>query len=262
MKIDKDVRFATVPEWLIFADVSAYAVRIWAVLDRRSDGSTGTCEVSLSTIARLGRCSVNTVKKALVELEALGAIDVERDRMTASGDPDTNRYLLRTSDPSSRDGGRSDRDPPGGSSGDPGVGHDVALKERKQTPKAKPKVGLGFAAKTSQLLTFSALEETSAFSDLDDDVKAELQKIRKRHPDFPVAQLAEAKWWREIDAQSEHHDVFYLDELWRYVEWWALQPRGSRHRNVKRAFGRWWAKEISRSEWRRRNGPKAQRIER
>jgi hypothetical protein len=106
----------------------------------------------------------------------------------------------------------------------------------------------------------AALEETSAFPDLDEDVQATLKALANRAPEFPTTQLVDVELWREIDEQSERHDdVYYLDELARYVDWWALQPKGSRHRNVKRGFTRWIRKEFSRDEWRARNGQKAAR---
>jgi hypothetical protein len=151
VRIGRDVRFSTVPEWLVYADVSAYAVRVWAVLDRKADSETGQCEISVAEVARRGRCSVNTAKKAIAELEQAGALEVERGRVTASGDPDSNAYTLITSDPSRRDGGRSRDDLPGGSRDDgqvrramtEGVGHDVATRERKpSTSKATKETSL------------------------------------------------------------------------------------------------------------------------
>lgn len=130
MRVSKDVRFSTVPEWLLYADVSAYAVRVWAVLDRHADSASGECDVSLARVAKLSRCSVNTAKKAVRELEALGAVRVTRSRLTPSGDPDTNEYQLVTSPPSSGDGG--------GSRDDPGVGHDVVGGGSPDGPKRKP----------------------------------------------------------------------------------------------------------------------------
>lgn len=147
MRVGRDVRFSTVPEWLIYADVSAYAVRVWAVIDRKADTDTGYAEVPLATIARLARCSVNTVKKAIAELEDIEALEVERGRLTTEGDPDSNAYMLLSSDPSRRDGGGSRGDLPGPSRDDlreghdvtDGVGHEVATKTKAsiESPERK-----------------------------------------------------------------------------------------------------------------------------
>ncbi len=66
-----------VPEWLLDADVSDRAVRLWAILDRYA-GSNGAAFPSRSTLAKRLRCSVDTIDRSLADLEAVGALEVER----------------------------------------------------------------------------------------------------------------------------------------------------------------------------------------
>ncbi|CAB4142474.1 Helix-turn-helix domain containing protein [uncultured Caudovirales phage] len=87
--------FAIVPEWVVHADISANAVRLYAILNRFAN-SRGHAWPSRKTIADLMRVSVATVDRAKDELVELGALTVEA-RTTPSGDPSSNLYILHTS---------------------------------------------------------------------------------------------------------------------------------------------------------------------
>ena len=95
-------RFAVVPEWIIAADVNDSAFRLYVVLLRY--GSTSGIRMpcrSTSLASRLHKNSVDTVDRALKELQALGAVTVERRR---DGERWlTNRYHVRTSPPGRAD---------------------------------------------------------------------------------------------------------------------------------------------------------------
>lgn len=86
--------FAIVPEWVVHADISANAVRLYAVLNRFAN-SRGHAWPSRKTIAELMRVSVATIDRAKDELVELGALTVEA-RTTPSGDPSSNLYILHT----------------------------------------------------------------------------------------------------------------------------------------------------------------------
>ncbi len=126
-------RFAIVPEWLLDADVSDCAVRLYAVLLRYGHTSGARMPSRALLARRLKKGSVDTVDRAMKELVALGAVTVERRR---NGRVNlTNRYHLRASDPSSPEpGGRSGaatptQAPPGplgpAAAGPAGTGHVV-----------------------------------------------------------------------------------------------------------------------------------------
>jgi hypothetical protein len=130
-------RFAIVPEWLIDADVSDVAFRLYAVLLRYGQ-SSGCRMPSRATLARrLKKASTDTVDRALRELVALGAVEIERRRSGRQNLP--NQYHVRTSRPHPEpagadpappeEGGRTDAANPGGPSGLP----DAASRTRAAT---------------------------------------------------------------------------------------------------------------------------------
>ena len=91
-------RFAVVPEWMLDADVSDAAFRLYAVLARYGNTS-GVRMPGRALLARRLRKSVDTVDRALRELTGAGVLEIER-RQDGSRHL-TNRYHLRTIDPDS-----------------------------------------------------------------------------------------------------------------------------------------------------------------
>lgn len=87
--------FAIIPEWVLHADISSNAVRLYGVLNRFAN-SRGHAWPSRKTIADIMRVSVATVDRAKEELVEIGALTVE-PRTTPSGDPSSNLYILHTS---------------------------------------------------------------------------------------------------------------------------------------------------------------------
>jgi hypothetical protein len=87
--------FAMIPEWVLHADISANAVRLYGVLNRFAN-SRGHAWPSRKTIADIMRVSVATIDRAKDELVELGALSVEA-RTTPSGDPSSNLYILHIS---------------------------------------------------------------------------------------------------------------------------------------------------------------------
>lgn len=106
MTIQSDAYFAIVPEWVLYSDVSAQAIRVYAVLRRYADAQ-GKCHPSRKTIAERCKCSVATVDRAVAELIDVHALTVEHRYVD---DPDgkkvhtSNRYTLHSL-PANRDGG-------------------------------------------------------------------------------------------------------------------------------------------------------------
>ena len=90
-------RFSIVPEWVLDADVSDAAVRLYAVLLRFGQ-SSGQRMPSRRTLAdRLRKKSVDSVDRALKELVGIGAVEVTR--RFRDGVSLTNQYLVRTTQP-------------------------------------------------------------------------------------------------------------------------------------------------------------------
>ena len=92
--ITSDFYFAQIPEWVLYSEISAQAVRLYAVLHRYAD-KDGTAFPSRATLAkRLGMKSPKTVDAALIELQSIGAVTVEH-RHDAAGDMTSNLYTVR-----------------------------------------------------------------------------------------------------------------------------------------------------------------------
>jgi hypothetical protein len=88
-------RFAIVPEWVIDAEISDSAFRLYSVLLRYGQ-SSGARMPSRATLARrLKKRSVDSVDRAMRELVAIGAVVVERRRRGRQNL--TNRYFVVTS---------------------------------------------------------------------------------------------------------------------------------------------------------------------
>ena len=89
--------YAVIPEWVLDADISALAVRLYAVLRRYADQRTMHAHPSRKTLAeRLRVKSVRTVDTAIAELKGIGALRTF-GRVTAAGDQDSNGYVLHRS---------------------------------------------------------------------------------------------------------------------------------------------------------------------
>lgn len=92
-----EVEFAMVPEWLLFSDLTAQAIRVYAVLARRANYRTKRAFPSHREIADKARCSIATARRALAELTELGAIEVKHRRDDRG--QTSNEYLVKVSRP-------------------------------------------------------------------------------------------------------------------------------------------------------------------
>ena len=94
-RITADNYFSIVPEWVLYADISALAVRLYATLQRYADKDSGGCHPSRKTLA--DRCCTTTksIDRALKELVALGAVTMHQ-RTSANGDLTSNHYTVIT----------------------------------------------------------------------------------------------------------------------------------------------------------------------
>lgn len=88
----KDAYFASIPEWVLYhEDLSPQAIRLYGVLDRYAEGR---CFPSRKRLAnQLGVKSVDTVDRALRELQDAGAVSVT-PRFDEAGDPTSSLYTV------------------------------------------------------------------------------------------------------------------------------------------------------------------------
>jgi hypothetical protein len=102
------MRFAQIPSAVLDdLDVSAGALRLYAMLDWIA-GKNGWCSPSERTLAERIGVSDRSVRVYLTQLKDRGHVVVTR-RMTATGEPDTNMYVL----PHRTTGGTGSRQPAG-----------------------------------------------------------------------------------------------------------------------------------------------------
>jgi hypothetical protein len=94
--------WALVPEWVLDADISDRAVRLYALLGRYADGE-GESYPGRKTLAERLRCSLNSLDRAGQELVAAGALDVT-PRKRDDGSQASNLYTLRSTPPVGRGG--------------------------------------------------------------------------------------------------------------------------------------------------------------
>lgn len=110
MTVKSDGFFAVVPEWVLYAEVSSHAVRLYATLRRYAD-KNGKAHPSRTTLANHCHTSVATIKRALAELGAIGAV-VREERFDGQGRQTSNDYVVMTHP-------RVTGEPPGGVTGEP-----------------------------------------------------------------------------------------------------------------------------------------------
>lgn len=90
-----DASFVITPTWVLDADVSDRAVRLYGVLRNYADNATSEAYPSRSLLAARLRTSIKSVDRATAELEALGAITVT-ERHRPGGGQTSNLITLRS----------------------------------------------------------------------------------------------------------------------------------------------------------------------
>jgi hypothetical protein len=91
--IGADIRFSITPEWVLDADISDRAIRIYAILARYADSETLQAFPSRDTLAKRARTNIKAVTKAVNELVAIGAV-VKQHRKNGEAFQ-SNLYTLR-----------------------------------------------------------------------------------------------------------------------------------------------------------------------
>lgn len=94
-RITADNFFSIIPEWVLYAPISANAVRLYATLQRYADKDTGTCHPSRRTLAMRCQTTTKTIDRALKELVDAGAV-VMQQRRNPNGDLTSNIYTVIT----------------------------------------------------------------------------------------------------------------------------------------------------------------------
>ena len=91
--IEADIRFSIIPEWVMYADISDRAIRIYGILARFADNETLQAFPSRELLAKRSRCSAKSVDRAIDELIGVGAV-MKHHRKSGNGYI-SNVYTLR-----------------------------------------------------------------------------------------------------------------------------------------------------------------------
>ena len=92
MRITADIYFAIIPEWVLYADISPSAIRLYCTLARYANDE-GKSNPSRRTLADKMHCSTKTIDRAVAELVAIGALRVYHNT-SREGDYTSNDYHL------------------------------------------------------------------------------------------------------------------------------------------------------------------------
>lgn len=207
-RLDAEVRFAIVPEWVLDAEVSDRAVRLYAVLARYSDAK-GVAFPSRRTLASRLRTTVRSVDRALAELVGCAAVEVTARYV--DGRQTSSRYFLRaTRGATGVSRGGDTAVAPGG---DTGVAQNESQRNER-TPAAAPRprsrdelfealaaVGghqldrLTRAERSRLNAATKQLRETGAGPD---DVRAAVAAWARRYPGATVTAMALVHHWSEL----------------------------------------------------------------
>lgn len=91
--ISTDLRFSIIPEWVLDADVSDRAIRVYSILARYADNETLQAFPSRETLAKRAHCHWRSIDRAIDELIKLGAVTKAHRK---NGDSyQSNIYTLR-----------------------------------------------------------------------------------------------------------------------------------------------------------------------
>ena len=239
MRVSAEERFAIVPEWVLFADISAQAIRLYAVLARYADQSN-RANPSRRAIAERMHCSRDTVDRALRELQAIGAVQVV-PQISEHGDPTSNLYVLAVRPPSRMDAPTPPQECGDGGRTDAGRGGrtDAALNdnqiERKphereiytlaalNAPRSRPRdplfeavVEVCYGVPHDQLTETERGRVNRAVAELrkvgatPEDVYARAVEYRARSPDYPLMPQTLTKYWTDLrrtrgGGSRDHH---------------------------------------------------------
>jgi len=91
--LNTDLRFSIIPEWVLDANVSDRAIRVYSIMARYADNETLQAFPSRETLAKRAQCHWRSIDRAIDELVNLGAITKQHRRNGESYQ--SNIYTLR-----------------------------------------------------------------------------------------------------------------------------------------------------------------------
>lgn len=94
-----DNHFSVIPHWVIFSGISDGALRLYAILQKYADNSTGKAFPSRATLAKDTHKSPDSVDRYIKELRDLGALKVTQRRKSGTKVCYSNLYTVITANP-------------------------------------------------------------------------------------------------------------------------------------------------------------------
>ena len=217
-----DIRFSIVPQWLLEADISDRAIRIYGLIASYADNETHTAFPSRDTLARRARCHVKTVDRAIVELVEAGAIEKQNRK---NGDAYTsNLYTVKRVSP-----GRDNRVPRVGTPTSPGRDTSVSL------------------TRTNELEPMNQTHLTKSSKITADDYKPTDEFLQKLATEYPGVRLEV-----ELEKFRDHHMANGSSfKIWdrAFRKWirqasdWSPEARAARVRAEEEAKFEQWKRE-------------------
>ena len=98
-EVTTDLRFSIVPHWIIKHDISDRALRLYSVLAGFADSETNQAFPGRTRLSKELRCSLKSVDRAVMELEAIGAI--RKRQRVKDGHYQSSLYTVVRIDPGS-----------------------------------------------------------------------------------------------------------------------------------------------------------------
>lgn len=90
-----DTNFVIIPQWILLADISDGAVRLYGALRKYADNATMKAFPSRATLAKdIHKSSRRTIDKYLGELVSIGALKIERRKRPGTNQLYSNVYTL------------------------------------------------------------------------------------------------------------------------------------------------------------------------
>ena len=212
MSLRNTLPFATIPEWLLEADVSDRGVRLYAVLVRHAD-KEGRAFPSRRRLADRLRCSTDSVDRAIRELEAVGALESSH-RARDDGSQTSNDYVLR---PGGRTGAAG-----GGATDAAGTAAGVRHQELEPLER-EPTTSVAPLRKRDLIFESLAEIEGSDLADLTRSQRGALNKAAKELRDLGVDP---GEIPRRAAAFARRYPGATLTALALVRHWAALNGRG------------------------------------
>lgn len=80
----------------------------------------------------------------------------------------------------------------------------------------------------------------------------EFEDLKRLCQQLGAEDLLDLDFWKRVEALTQGTQIYYDDQLRKYLAWWESKEPSRRHRNRKRGFMSWIKEDISRENWRKR----------